>query len=52
MIHLNDSLNPIGSHKDRHANIGEGTIGFDNLARIVHDPRLAHVVKNIGDTIY
>ncbi|NLY63236.1 MAG: deoxyribonuclease IV [Erysipelothrix sp.] len=45
VIHLNDSLNPIGSHKDRHANIGEGTIGFDNLARIVHDPRLAHVVK-------
>ena len=39
-IHLNDSLNNIGSHKDRHANIGYGTIGFDNLLRVVYNDRL------------
>lgn len=39
-IHLNDSLNPIGSHKDRHAKIGEGTIGFQNLVDIINHPKL------------
>ena len=39
-IHLNDSLNNIGSHKDRHANIGYGTIGFDNLISVVYNNRL------------
>lgn len=39
-VHLNDSLNPIGSHKDRHANIGYGTIGFDNLINVVYNDRL------------
>ena len=39
-IHLNDSLNNIGSHKDRHANIGYGTIGFDNLLRVVYNDKL------------
>lgn len=38
--HINDSLNPIGSHKDRHANIGEGTIGLKALKNIVHHPAL------------
>lgn len=33
VIHVNDSLNPLGSHKDRHANIGQGTIGYDTLHR-------------------
>lgn len=33
-IHLNDSKNPLGSHKDRHENIGFGTIGFDSLLNI------------------
>ena len=32
VIHVNDSLNPCGAHKDRHANIGQGTIGFDTPA--------------------
>lgn len=39
-VHVNDSLNPIGSHKDRHANIGYGTIGFDNLINVVYNDRL------------
>ena len=45
VIHINDSKNPIGSHKDRHANIGQGTIGFDVLNEIVHLPELAHIPK-------
>lgn len=39
-IHLNDSLNPTGAHKDRHARIGEGCIGLDALSRIVNHPAL------------
>ena len=39
-IHLNDSQNPLGSHKDRHAKIGEGQIGKDALIRIVNHPAL------------
>ena len=42
-IHLNDSLNPRGSHKDRHARIGEGTIGLEALVRVINHPRLAHL---------
>ena len=34
-VHLNDSLNPRGSHKDRHAKLDEGEIGFEALARFV-----------------
>lgn len=39
-IHLNDSKNPPGSHKDRHACIGEGTIGLEALTRVVRHPAL------------
>ena len=39
-IHLNDSLNPTGAHKDRHAKIGEGCIGTEALARVVNHPAL------------
>ena len=39
-VHLNDSLNDIASHKDRHANIGYGTIGFDNLINVAYNKRL------------
>lgn len=39
-IHLNDSMNPMGSHKDRHQKVGEGTIGIDGFARIINHPRL------------
>jgi len=42
-IHLNDSLNPRGSHKDRHARIGEGTIGFTALSAITKHPALCHL---------
>ena len=39
-IHLNDSLNPLGSHKDRHARIGEGQIGLDALVRVIRHSAL------------
>lgn len=45
VIHVNDSKNPQGSHKDRHANIGFGTIGFDALNGVVHHPTLALLPK-------
>ena len=40
-IHLNDSMNALGAHKDRHARIGEGHIGFEALLRVVKHPKLA-----------
>lgn len=39
-VHLNDSMNPIGSHKDRHQRIGEGSIGIDAFERIINNPAL------------
>lgn len=45
VFHINDSLNPLGAHKDRHANIGAGTIGFEPLHRIVHAPRFIKIPK-------
>ncbi len=45
VVHVNDSKNPIGSHKDRHENIGYGYIGFDTLNTIVHHPLLKDVPK-------
>lgn len=45
VVHLNDSKNPQGSHKDRHTNIGFGTIGFDALNYVVHHPQLTTVPK-------
>ena len=44
-IHINDSKNNINSHKDRHENIGYGTIGFDNLINIIYNKRLEEVPK-------
>ena len=44
-IHVNDSKNPIGSHKDRHANLGYGTIGFANLLNVLYNPKLKDVPK-------
>ena len=37
-IHLNDSMNGLGSHKDRHAKIGEGEIGLEALVRVIRHP--------------
>ena len=44
-IHINDSKNPISSHKDRHENIGLGTIGFDNLIKIIYNERLGDIPR-------
>ncbi len=54
-IHVNDSKNILGSHKDRHANIGIGNIGFDTLINIIYHEKLINVPKiletpYIGDT--
>ena len=39
-VHLNDSLNDLGSHKDRHARIGEGKIGLEALINVIRHPAL------------
>ncbi len=44
-VHVNDSKNPLGAHKDRHENIGYGTIGFDNLINVIYNDRLKDVPK-------
>ena len=44
-IHINDSKNIKSSHKDRHENIGFGTIGFDNLIKIIYNERLENIPK-------
>ena len=54
-IHINDSKNEKGSHKDRHENVGLGTIGFDNLINVIYNERLDGIPKiletpYIGDT--
>lgn len=45
VIHINDSKNEINSHKDRHENIGFGTIGFDNLIKIIYNKKLEGIPK-------
>ena len=42
-IHLNESKNPFGSHKDRHETIGNGTIGLEAMERIINHPQLKHL---------
>ena len=44
-VHLNDSKNTLGTHKDRHENIGFGTIGFDALVNICYLDRLKNIPK-------
>ena len=39
-VHINDSMNPLGAHKDRHEKIGQGNIGEEALKAIVNNPRL------------
>lgn len=41
-VHLNDSVGALGSHKDRHANLGEGLLGIEPFRRLLAEPRLAH----------
>lgn len=43
VIHINDSKKPFASHLDRHANVGDGEIGFGAIQKIVWDPHLTHV---------
>lgn len=54
-IHINDSKNEQGSHKDRHANFGLGSLGFDALINVIYNERLVNIPKiletpYIGDT--
>mgnify|MGYP004533317959 CR=1 FL=1 len=44
-VHINDSKNIIGSHKDRHENIGFGTIGFDTILKVLNNESLKNVPK-------
>ena len=44
-IHINDSKNIKGAKKDRHENIGYGTIGFDTLIKIIYNPKLDNIPK-------
>ena len=44
-VHINDSKNPRGAHKDRHENLGYGEIGFEVLNKFVHHPLLVNIPK-------
>ena len=44
-VHINDSKNEINTHKDRHENIGYGTIGFNNLLNVIYHDKLKDVPK-------
>jgi deoxyribonuclease-4 len=39
-LHINDSMNPLGAHKDRHQKLGEGHIGLEAILRVVNHPAL------------
>ena len=45
VFHINDSKNTLGSHKDRHANIGDGNIGFEAICDIVYHPDFMNIPK-------
>ena len=45
VVHINDSKNPIGARKDRHENIGFGTIGFEPLIDVIYNKRLENIPK-------
>lgn len=42
-VHLNDSMNPCGAHKDRHQKLGQGYIGLEALVRVINHPALKHL---------
>lgn len=44
-VHINDSKNEVGMKKDRHANIGFGTIGFENILKVIYHEKLKNVPK-------
>lgn len=39
-VHLNDSMNPMGSHKDRHQKIGQGSLGLETFEKVINHPSL------------
>ena len=45
VIHVNDSKNPLASHKDRHENIGFGNLGFETIMKIFNDARFNNIPK-------
>ncbi|MBE6131084.1 MAG: deoxyribonuclease IV [Erysipelotrichaceae bacterium] len=45
VIHVNDSKNPLASHKDRHENIGFGALGFETVMKIFNDERFINIPK-------
>ena len=52
VLHINDSKNPIGAHKDRHENIGYGEIGFETLNKFIHHPLLKGLPKILETPYY
>lgn len=52
VLHINDSKNPKGAHKDRHENIGYGTLGFDTLRKYIIHPKLKNVPKILETPYY
>ena len=52
VIHINDSKNPLGAHKDRHENIGYGYIGFETLNKYIHHPKLVGIPKILETPYY
>ena len=51
-IHINDSKNPRGAHKDRHENIGFGYVGFEAANKFVHHPKLVDIPKILETPYY
>lgn len=51
VIHVNDSKNPMGARKDRHANIGDGFIGYETLRKVCHDSDF-ELIPKILETPY
>ena len=51
-IHLNDSKNPRGAHKDRHENLGYGYIGFEPINKFAHHPKLKDIPKILETPYY
>ena len=52
VVHVNDTKNPSGAHKDRHENIGYGYLGFDILNKVVHHPLLNGIPKILETPYY
>ena len=52
VVHVNDTKNPIGAHKDRHENIGYGYLGFETLYKVVHHPLLEGIPMILETPFY